>query len=322
MSPKGGIRPHSRFSIESRRSRGSVRGLYIGASERRSGAPASSCRRGIIFQSQNAHRQLRKKLVEGFLVAVVFPAGGRVQPVLRRQDLDIDTRPRACEAHRQHRVLQGRERRLRPSAPQRRPIDRNDLPRARIELTEYLRRLRDGEGMDGFQPTLGLVVGKDRIAADGEYNLGGERYRVAVARNTTFPYVSLKDIATIRAGNSAPQGSEYFEGGLFPFVRTSDVGKVHRSDNFTGSADRVNQKAVDEFRLRLFPTGTILFPKSGASDISQPSSHVRAARLCVESPRRHHARRDKGYPAICLPPAMQCGRAGDHARSGISIVAP
>ena len=31
---------------------------------------------GIIFQSQNAHRQLRKKLVEECLVAGRFAAGG------------------------------------------------------------------------------------------------------------------------------------------------------------------------------------------------------------------------------------------------------
>ena len=284
MSPKGGIRPHSRFSIESRRSE-VLFVDYISEHLTPFGRAGVIVPEGIIFQSQNAHRQLRKKLVEGFLVAVVSLPAGVFNPYsgVKTSILILD---RALAKRTGSIAFFKVENDGYDLGAQRRPIDRNDLPRARIELTEYLRRLRDGEGMDGFQPTLGLVVGKDRIAADGEYNLGGERYRVAVARNTTFPYVSLKDIATIRAGNSAPQGSEYFEGGLFPFVRTSDVGKVHRSDNFTGSADRVNQKAVDEFRLRLFPTGTILFPKSGASTflnhrvmLGQPayvSSHLAA----------------------------------------------
>lgn len=80
-----------------------------------------------------------------------------------------------------------------------------------------------------------------------------------------FRSVPLKEIAEIKAGNPAPQDDRYFDGGEFPFIRTSDVGAVHYSDNFIGSSDKVNQTAVDELRLRLFPAGTILFPKSGAS---------------------------------------------------------
>ena len=78
-------------------------------------------------------------------------------------------------------------------------------------------------------------------------------------------WIRVKTIAQIAAGNPAPQGETYFSNGQFPFVRTSDVGAVHRSDHFVGTADRVNQEAVDELGLRLFPTSTILFPKSGAS---------------------------------------------------------
>ena len=95
--------------------------------------------------------------------------------------------------------------------------------------------------------------------------MSGERYRENGKQESFFPYVRLDTVAKITAGNSAPQGEEYFEDGKFPFIRTADVGAVHRSDNFTGTKDRVNQKAVEEKRLRAFPVGTILFPKSGAS---------------------------------------------------------
>ena len=37
---------------------------------------------------------------------------------------------------------------------QRREIDKNDLPQAEAEIAEYLRRLRAGESVDEFQPTL------------------------------------------------------------------------------------------------------------------------------------------------------------------------
>ena len=92
-----------------------------------------------------------------------------------------------------------------------------------------------------------------------------QNYRPTLPINPNWPLVQLGEIATVQAGNSAPQGRQYFENGKFPFIRTADVGALHRSDNFKRTKDKVNSKAVQEKRLRLFPSGTILFPKSGAS---------------------------------------------------------
>lgn len=72
----------------------------------------------------------------------------------------------------------------------------------------------------------------------------------------------LCDIATIGAGNSAPQDKRLFERGEHPFFRTSDVGRVHFGD-ICESADYLNDAGTKG--LRKFPAGTILFPKSGAS---------------------------------------------------------
>ena len=86
-----------------------------------------------------------------------------------------------------------------------------------------------------------------------------------IAIDPEWELVELGQIATVQAGNSAPQGNEYFADGQYPFIRTADVGAIHRSTVFHGTRDKVNDKAVVEKRLRLFPAGTILFPKSGAS---------------------------------------------------------
>ena len=263
MSPKGGIRPHDRFSIQSKRSE-VLFVDYIADHLTPRGRAGIIVPEGIVFQSQNAHRRLREKLVDEYLVAVVSLPAGVFKPYsgVKTSILILD-KPlsRRTDSIAFFKVENdGFE-----LGDQRRPTAENDLPQALTELTEYLNRLRDRAPLTGFKPSLGLVVKKARIAAGGEYFLNGERYLDVSETQAAFPHVPLKDIATIKAGNPAPQGGEYFDGGVFPFVRTSDVGKSHRSDNFTGAADRVNQKAVDELRLRLFPAGTILFPKSGAS---------------------------------------------------------
>ncbi len=272
MSPKGGIRPHHRFSVKSKRSE-VLFVDYIAEHLTPTGRAGIIIPEGVIFQSQNAHKQLRKMLIEDSLIAVVSLPAGVFQPYsgVKTSILILDK----SLAKKTDRIAffkvanDGFD-----LGAQRRPIAENDLPQVQAELAEYLHYLRTGESADapqvaerGVQYTAkqGLVVKKDRIAEGGEYNLSGERYRENRKRTSEFPYVPLDEIAKIVAGNSAPQGAEYFENGKFPFIRTSDVGAVHRSANFFGTADKVNQKAVDELRLRLLPPGTILFPKSGAS---------------------------------------------------------
>ena len=263
MSPKGGIRPHGRFSVQSKRSE-VLFVDYIAEHLAPRGRAGVIVPEGIIFQSQTAHTQLRKMLVEKHLAAVISLPAGVFQPYSGVKTsiliLDNNLARRADKIAFFKVESDGFD-----LGAQRRPIERNDLPAVDGELRDYLRRARAGEPLDGFAPAHGLIVEKARIAASGDYNLSAERYREARRASSEFRFVRLGSIADITAGNPAPQGAEYFDDGEFPFVRTSDVGAVHRSANFTGSADKVNRKAIDELRLRLCPPDAILFPKSGAS---------------------------------------------------------
>ena len=74
--------------------------------------------------------------------------------------------------------------------------------------------------------------------------------------------IKLDDVATISTGNSAPQDEKLFKDGVHNFVRTSDVGKIHNGIIFE-ARDKLNDKGI--LKLKKFPKGTILFPKSGAS---------------------------------------------------------
>lgn len=72
----------------------------------------------------------------------------------------------------------------------------------------------------------------------------------------------LGEFAEVSAGNSAPQNDALFKGGTLPFVRTSDVGAIHIG-TIQSSRDLLTPEGAKG--LKLFPAGTILFPKSGAS---------------------------------------------------------
>ncbi|MFN3263960.1 MAG: restriction endonuclease subunit S [Aquificaceae bacterium] len=68
-------------------------------------------------------------------------------------------------------------------------------------------------------------------------------------------------MAEVSSGGSAPQGSVYY-GGKNKFVRVSHI----ENTNFRiYSYDLITDEAVKLHNLKLFPKGTIVFPKSGAS---------------------------------------------------------
>lgn len=78
-----------------------------------------------------------------------------------------------------------------------------------------------------------------------------------------WPTKPLSKIASVLAGDPAPQGAEDFTTNGYPFVRMQDVGRCGQTNNLTETADRVSQSAA--LKLRRFPKGSILVPKSGAS---------------------------------------------------------
>ena len=68
------------------------------------------------------------------------------------------------------------------------------------ELAGYLHRLGSGEPLDDFQPSRAFVVEKEMVAADGDYNLSGARYRSTISYTSAFPMVPLGHIATFIRG--------------------------------------------------------------------------------------------------------------------------
>ena len=78
-----------------------------------------------------------------------------------------------------------------------------------------------------------------------------------------YPLVKLGNIAEVSSGNSAPQDRGLFVNGKYPFFRTSDIGAVHLHKSLKQTTDYLNDKGVE--KLKKYPKGTILMPKSGVS---------------------------------------------------------
>jgi type I restriction enzyme M protein len=218
MSPKGGIKPHNRFSVQSKRSE-VLFVDYMAEHLSPNGRAGIIVPEGIIFQSQTAYKQLRKMLVEEYLVAVVSLPAGVFNPYsgVKTSILILD---RALAKQSGSIAFFKVENDGFGLGAQRRPIDKNDLPKTTTEIAEYLRRLLVRESVEDFQPTLGLVVEKEKIASNDDYNLSGERYREVPVQASLWPLVKLGDVchflrgpfgSSIKRSVCVPKGPDTFK---------------------------------------------------------------------------------------------------------------
>ena len=253
MSPKGGIRPHGRFFSSSRRSE-VLFVDYIMGHLNEGGRAGVIVPEGVIFQSQRAHTQLRRLLVETALVAVVSLPAGVFQPYsgVKTSILILDkTLARRAENIAFFKV----ENDGYDLGAQRRPIDRNDLPTVEAELREYLRRLRAGESVDDFAPATGLVVAKERIAEGGDYNLSGERYRESGPVSARWPLVQLKDCCqSILSGGTPSTAREDYWVGDIPWITSADIVDIKTAV----PRKFITEKAIEESATNLIEKGNII----------------------------------------------------------------
>ena len=219
MSPKGGIKPHNRFSVQSKRSE-VLFVDYIAEHLTPNGRAGIIVPEGIVFQSHNAYTQLRRVLVEDYLVAVISLPAGVFNPYsgVKTSVLILD-RARARQTN--HVGFFKIENDGFNLGAQRRPIDKDDLPRARAEIDEYLHRNGARESSQDLPLSLGLLVPKEKVAASGDYNLSGERYRDKMPQTGMFPWKRIGTLVrTITPPAKIPK-TAFAQAGRFPIIDQS-----------------------------------------------------------------------------------------------------
>ena len=258
MSPKGGITPHKRFSVQSKRSE-VLFVDYMAEHLTPGGRAGIIVPEGIIFQSGTAYKQLRKMLVENYLVAVVsLPAGvfnpyAGVKTSILILDKALAKKSRTIAFFKVENDGFG-------LGAQRREIDKNDLPQVRVEIGEYLHRLRAGEPIENFQPTLGLIVEREKIAANGDYNLSGERYRVESIKNHVFPMVFLGDSSLFRveAGGTPKSDVEKYWNGEILWATLVDLPATDFITQITKTQRMISEAGLKESSAKMIPSNSVI----------------------------------------------------------------
>lgn len=189
MTPKGGIVPHKKFFIQANRAE-VLFVDYIAEHLSIKGRAGIIIPEGVIFQSSNAYKNLRKHLIENWgLYAVVSLPSGVFQPYsgVKTSILLMD---REFSKRSKEILFIGVENDGFDLGAQRKKIDKNDLPECLENLEQWKKDQTTCENSK-----IAFAVSKEKIAENGDYNLTGDRYRAKVDyNNVKWPLVTLEEL--------------------------------------------------------------------------------------------------------------------------------
>lgn len=225
MSPKGGIKPHARFQVQSKRSE-VLFVDYIAEHLTPSGRAAIVVPEGIIFQRQNAYVELRKMLVKNYLAAVISVPAGVFNPYsgVKTSILILD---RAVTKASQHVAFFKIENDGFALGAQRKAVEGSQLPQVRDELGGWLKSARKGGGKK-LESSLGNLVERSEIFNDDDFNLSAERYQISKKLDTVFPLTPLGDLCELVRGVVYSRDDEVMSGGV-PVLRATNIDKTTQS---------------------------------------------------------------------------------------------
>ena len=216
MSPKGGIKPHKRFSVQATRSE-VLFVDYIAEHLSPQGRAAIVVPEGIIFQSGSAYKQLREMLVKTSLVAVVSLPVGVFNPYsgVKTSILILDKRLAKTSDSVLFVKVQHDGFSL---GAQRRQTDGSDLPCARRHLHEFFASCGAFENC-----AMALKVERAAISANPDWTLSGDRYRITDDKASHFDLVPLGAVVEILDSRRKPITKHDREPGPYSYYGATGV---------------------------------------------------------------------------------------------------
>jgi len=222
MSPKGGIKPHSKFSISS--SRSEVLFVdYIMNHLRPKGRAGIIVPDGIIFQSGAAHKKLRKNLINDGLYAVVSLPSGVFQPYsgVKTSILFFDNE--FATKRTEILFIEIKNTGIGLTSTQK-VVEENDIPSA----IKILKNFQNGESIKASK--IGFTASKREII-EFDYDLISNKYRKQISKNPEAPLVTLSQVCKITKGKSS---STKTNSGEYPLVLMAADFKTSDHFDFEG----------------------------------------------------------------------------------------
>lgn len=258
MTPKGGIIPHNKFQVKANKAE-VLFVDYIAEHLNMNGRAGIVVPEGIMFQTANAYKQLRKMLVDdNYLYAVVSLPNGVFNPYagVKTSILFFD---RKLAKEKKDILFIRVDNDGFDLGAKRNPIQENDLPRA-LEIIEKWKERQDISGCE--QAT---AIPKSKIRKN-DYNLLGSRYKEQVnLNNVKYPVVSLakleskKHIEFLRGAGLSKKDID--TAGEYPCILYGDLYTIYSNPIIKAVVHKTNikNKVTSE-------VGDVLVPATTTAD--------------------------------------------------------
>lgn len=255
MSPKGGIRPHKKFTISSNRSE-VLFVDYIAEHLNPKGRAGIIVPEGIVFQSGTAYKALRKMLVDKYLYAVVsLPAGvfnpySGVKTSILLMDADLAKKNKDVLFVKIDNDGYG-------LGAQRNAVKGGQLE----EAVETLKTFRENSiaGKPFENTFLAQAVSKIEIGKSGDYNLSGERYKQLFITDSTFPMVELADetiFKVISGGTPSSEIEEYWNGNI-NWATLADLPSSESISTILETKRKITESGLKNSSAKILPINSI-----------------------------------------------------------------
>jgi len=262
MTPKGGVKPHKRFSIQAKRSE-VLFVDYIMEHLNPNGKAGIIVPEGIIFQAATAYKALRKMMIDqNFLYAVVSLPAGIFNPYsgVKTSVLLMD---RVLAKKTKDILFVKIENDGFDLGAQRRPIDKNDLPQATEILKRYKLSLQLGNKFELYdeERKIANLVPIEKISKSGDYNLTGDRFRKTnTIINHKWSQVELDDVCELESGSRQ-------KGGAVDYGVYSIGGEQISEDNKIrfDKMKYITENHYNEMKKGILCKGDVLMVKDGAT---------------------------------------------------------
>lgn len=219
MTPKGGIRPHNRFTVQANKAEVLFTDYIAEHINPVSGRAAIVVPNGIVATTNKAYKELRKLLVNESLLAVISLPAGVFQPYsgVKTSILVLDKRL----AKKTDKILfvkinnDGFD-----LGAQRRPIDKNDLPEA-LEIINNFSASVSNEIDFIIEEKQYILVPKELIQKEKHCLLLEDRYAEKIELKTDFPKITIENaVVKVKYSNKILK-SDFKENGKFPIIDQS-----------------------------------------------------------------------------------------------------
>lgn len=259
MTPKGGIMPHSRYRVKAKRSE-VLFVDYIAEHLNPNGRAAIIVPEGIIFQSSNAYKELRKYLVNNdLLYAVISLPAGVFNPYsgVKTSILLID---KLFSKFKDEILFVKLNNDGFDLGAQRREIEGSEIPEIIRIVKKYHTDLEPQTADDEIlQHPLVTIAPKKQIE-EQDYVLVGERYLSNSMPEAKHKMVSLGDKSLFQVesgGTPSSDTPEYWDGNI-RWATLVDLPAENLITELKGTERTISPLGLEKSSAKLLPAGTVL----------------------------------------------------------------